>query len=137
MTNRFFGHEPVVNPPNSNLAYVTDLFETKPHVLNTKSKPDNDYRGNMQMNSADAYRDVPAGHPAFNKRNMCYDKPNLQNNEINDKNNYHSSQRRTNSTAEGSEVALDTYLERQGRNKYIYFASQIGYDNTNSVFIFL
>ena len=66
---------------------------------------------------------------------MRYDKPNSQNSEISNENNYYSFQRRTNSTAESSEVALHTYLERQGRNEYINFAFQIGYDGTNSAFI--
>ena len=61
----------------------------------------------MQMNSADAYRDVRVGRPAFHKRSMRYDKPNSQNNEIrSDENNYYSLRRRTNSTTESSEVAL-------------------------------
>ena len=137
VTNRIFTQEPVVNAPNLSLAYVTDLFETKPHVLNTKSKPDKDYRENTQMNSANAYRDVPVGRPAFNNRNMHNDKPISQNNEIrSDENTYYSSRGRTNGTAESSEVALHTYLERQGRNEYINLASQIGYDGTNSAFIF-
>ena len=68
---------------------------------------------------------------------MRYDKPNSQNNEIrSDESNYYSSQRRTNSTAESSEVALHTCLERQDRNEYINLASQSGYDGTNSAFIF-
>ena len=50
------------------------LFETKPHVLTTKLKPDNDCRKNMQMNSADAYHDILVGCPAFNKRNKHNDK---------------------------------------------------------------
>ena len=55
-------------------AYVTDLFETKPLVLTTKLKPDNDCRENMQMNSVDAYHDVSVGRLAFDKRNMRNDK---------------------------------------------------------------
>ena len=91
MTNRIFTQEPVVNAPNSNLAYVTDLFETKHHALTAKLKPDKDYRENMQTNSANAYRDVPVGRPAFNKRNMHNDKPISQNNEIrSDENTYYS-----------------------------------------------
>ena len=137
VTNRIFTQEPVVNVPNSNLAYVTDLFGTKPHVLTAKLKPDKDYRENTQTNSADAYRDAPVGRPAFNKRNMHNDKPISQNNEIrSDENTYYSSRGRTNGTAKSSEVALHTYLERQGRNEYINLASQIGYDGTNSAFIF-
>ena len=136
VTNRIFTQEPVVNAPNSNLAYVTDLFETKPHVLTPKLKPDNDCRKNMQMNSADAYRDVPVGRPAFNKRNMRNDKPISQNNEIKSDENNYSSRGRTNGMSESSEVALHTYLEKQGRNKYINLASQIGYDGTNSASIF-
>ena len=88
------------------------------------------------MNSADAYRDVPVGRPAFNKRNMRNDKPISQNNEIRSDENNYSSRGHTNSMAESSEVALHTYLERQGRNEYINLASQIGYDSTNSAFIF-
>ena len=88
------------------------------------------------MNSADAHRDVPVGRPAFNKRNMRNDKPISQNNEIRSDDNNYSSRGRTNGTAESSEVALHTYLERQGRNEYINLASQIGYDGTNSAFIF-
>ena len=137
VTNRIFADEPVVFAPNSNLAYVTDLLETKPHVLTAKSKPDNDCRENTKMNSADAYRDFPVGRPAFNKQNMRNDKPISQNNEIrSDENNHYSSQRRTNSTTQSSEVALHTYLERQDRNEYINLASQIGYDGTNSAIIF-
>ena len=138
VTNRIFAREPVVNPPNSNLASVIDLFETKPHVLIAKLKPDNDGIDNRQMNSANTYRDVPVGRPAFNKRNMRNDKSISQNNEIRcDENNYYSSQRRTNSTAESNEVALHTYRERQSRNEHINLASQIGYDGLNSAFIFL
>ena len=104
MTNRIFTQDPVVNAPNSNFAYVTDLFETKPHVLTAKLKPDKDCRKTMQMNSADAYRDVPVGRPAFNKRNMRNSKPTSQNNEIrSEENNFYSSQRRTNGTTESSE----------------------------------
>ena len=69
VTNRIITQEPV-DAPNSNLAYVTDLFETKPHVLTAKLKPVKDYRENTQTNSANAYRDTPVGRPAFNKRNM-------------------------------------------------------------------
>ena len=98
-TNRIFADEPVVNALNSNLACATDLFESKPHVLTAKLKPDNDYRKNMQMSSADAYRNVPVGRPAFNKRNMPNDKFISQNNEIrSNENKYYSSQRRTNRT---------------------------------------
>ena len=136
MTNHIFTQKPVVNAPNSNLAYVTDLFETKPHVLTAKLKPNSDCRKNMQMNSADAYRDVSVGRPAFNKRNMRNDKPISQNNEIRSDENNYSSRGRTNGMAASSEVALLTYLERQGRNEYINLASQIGYNGTNSAFIF-
>ena len=137
VTNRIFTQETVVNAPNFSLAYVTDLFETKPRVLTAKLKPDNDCRKNMQMNSAYAYRGVLVGRPAFNKRNMHNDKPFSQNNEIrSDENTYYSSRGRTNGTAESSAVALHTYLERQGRNEYINLASQIGYDGTNSASIF-
>ena len=136
MTNRIFTQEPVVNAPNSNLAYVTDFFETKPHVFTAKLKPDNDCRKKYAMNSADAYRDVPVGRPAFNKRNMRNDKPISQNNEIRSDENNYSSRGCTNGMAESSEVALHTYLERQGRNEYINLASQISYDGTNSAFIF-
>ena len=66
VTNRIFTPEPVVNAPNSNLAYVTDLFKTKPHILTAKLKLDKDYRENTQTNSANAYRDAPVGRPAFN-----------------------------------------------------------------------
>ena len=110
VTNRIFFQKPVVNAPNSNLAYVTDLFETKPHVLTAKLKPDNDCRKNMQMNSADAYRDVPVGRPPFNKRNMRNDKPISQNNEIRSDENNYSSQGRTNGMVESSEVALHTFF---------------------------
>ena len=134
VTNRIFTQEPVVDAPNLNLAYVADLLETKPHVLTAKLKPVKDYRENTQTNSANAYHDAPVGRPAFNKRNMH----NIsQNNEIRgDENTYYSSRGRTNGTVESSEVALHTYLERQGRNEYINLASQIGYDGTNSAFIF-
>ena len=30
------------------------------------------------MNSADSYRDIPVGRPAFNRRNVRYDKPDSQ-----------------------------------------------------------
>ena len=64
-------------------------------------------------------------------------KPISQNNEIrSDENTYYSSRGRTNGKAESSEMALHTYLERQGRNESINLASQIGYDGTNSAFIF-
>ena len=39
VTNRIFTQEPVVDAPYSGLACVTDLFETKPHVLTAKLKP--------------------------------------------------------------------------------------------------
>ena len=96
VTNLILADEHVVNAANSNLTYVTDLFETKPHVLTAKLKPDNDYRENMQMNSADAYLSVPVGRPTFNKRNMRNDKRNMRNdkrNMRNDKRNMRNDKR--------------------------------------------
>ena len=41
-----------------------------------------------------------------------------------------------NEVANNNDLILRTYLDRQGRNEYITFASQIGYDRSNIVFVF-
>ena len=41
-----------------------------------------------------------------------------------------------NEVADGNDMILRTYLDRQGRNEYINLASKIGYDGSNIAFVF-
>ena len=114
-----------------------EYFETKPKVLaSVETKPQLSKTNTRERNSDDFTRRRTDEGTNYNDRdfrdNIRSRNPTFKRDEP----QMRFDQRPSSRVSENSELALHTYLQRQGRSEYINLASQIGYDGKNIAFVF-